>query len=291
MSIFLIIAIFVPFMFGFMNVFDKYIISHRIKNLIGYTAVTGIANVSLGILLASFLGWRGVSLMNLIFPILAGVFAGMGYYFYFFIMNKSDASHVVGFAYLFPIVVALLSYFFLEERLSALSYLAVGLIMLGAILLSIRIKKIKSGAIFLPIFIYILFMGAYEFFIKISTFNVSFMQGLSVTIIATGATVLIGLLDRDTRAGFVKEFKNIKWAFIAEGFTVLAVFALYFAMSGMPATVVSSIAAIQPLTVILFERIAQKYVGKMTRDIKVLPKLGAILLIVAGVLLLSYLNS
>jgi hypothetical protein len=75
----------------------------------------------------------------------------------------------------------------------------------------------------------------------------------------------------------------VKWAFFSEALTFLAVFSIYFAMKGLKATFVSSISAIQPLAVIIFERIVHEKYGRITKDMELLPKLAAILLIVMGI--------
>jgi drug/metabolite transporter (DMT)-like permease len=61
---------------------------------------------------------------------------------------------------------------------------------------------------------------------------------------------------------------------------------LFFAMKSLPATIVSSIAAIQPLCVVVFENIVDRRMKKISKDVILLPKLGAIILIVAGLVLL-----
>ncbi len=285
------IAILSPILFGIMNTFDKFVVSHRVKDTIGYAVVAGLVNVVLGLVLVFFLNWQGLTAHDLMFPILAGVFSGACYYLYFYIMRDSDASYLVGFAYLFPIVVAALAFIFLHERLSPLAYAAAALVLLGVILLSVRAKKMKLSILVIPLAIYILLLGGYEFFIKVSTLNISFMQGLAITTLFAGITVLLGLSTKRVRAGFRKELKNIRWAFVSEFFTLGAVLTLYLAMSLLPATVVTAIAATQPLAVLVFERIVHARYGKMTKDVTLLPKLGAILMIVAGVILLSIVSS
>lgn len=291
MNLAIFVAIISPILFAFMNVFDKYVVSHKVKDSIGYAAVAGIVNVVLGIIVALFLSWNNVTSFDILFPIVAGIFSGGCYYFYFFIMKDSDASYLIGFAYLFPIVVAILSFIFLNERLSILSYVAIAFILLGVILLSIRAKKIKVSMLIIPLLFYIILLGFYEFSVKVSTTHVSFMQGLAITTAASGVAILLGLFNKKVRKGFKSEFKNIKLAFFSETFTLIAVFTLYFAMSKIPATMVSSIASTQPLAVIVLERIAHSYFGKITKDVRLLPKLGAIGLIVIGVIILSVINS
>lgn len=283
----ILVAILSPFLFGLMNTFDKYVVSHRIKDSIGYAAVAGLVNVILGLVLIFILDWSNVTAYSLLFPILAGIFSGACYYFYFYIMRSSDASYLIGFAYLFPIVVAVLSFLFLHERLPTVSYLAALVILTGVILLSVRAKKIKLTILIVPLVVYILLLGGYEFFVKVSTLDLSFMQGVALTTLSAGILILLGLFTKRVRVGFFKELKHIRLAFISEFFTLIAVLSLYFAMSILPATVVTSIAATQPLAVLIFERIAHRRFGRMTQDQALLPKLGAVLLIVIGVVVLS----
>lgn len=287
----IIIAIISPIIFGFMNTFDKFVVAHKVKNTLGYSAVTGIVNVIFGLVLIFFLNWDNTNLSLLIFPILAGFFYGICYYLYFFIMKNHDASYFIGFIYLFPIVVAILSFIFLNERLSVLGYIATILVLTGVILLSVRAKKIKIAMLFLPLFLYILFLGGSEFFIKVSTNNFTFMQGLAIAVLVTGITILCGLFNRQIRKGFVSELKNIKWAFLVESFTLIGTLTLFLAMSFLSATIVTSISSIQPLAVIFFERIAHRHFGKMTKDLELGPKLIAILFIVAGVIIFSIISS
>lgn len=287
----IIIAILSPFLFAFMNTFDKFVVAHKIKSTLGYSAVTGIVNILFGLILIFVLKWDTVASSALLFPVIAGIFSGVCYYLYFFIMKDSDASYIIGFAYLYPIIIAVLSFIFLHEHLPFLAYFGSIIIIIGIVMLSVRAKKIKAAIMILPLLIYILFIAGYEFFIKLSTNNVSFMQGLSITILVSGITVLFGLFSKSIRHGFKIELKNICWAFFSEFFTVIAVLTLYFAMSRLPATIVASIASTQPLAVLIFERIVHAHVGKMTKDKKLGPKLIAISLIVVGVIILSILSS
>ncbi len=286
MNLALIIAILSPFIFGFMNTFDKYVISHRVKFSLGYAVVSGLVNIFFGLSMVLFLSWD-FNTASYLFPVLAGILSGFAYYFYYFLMKDSDVSYLVGFIYLYPVVVAFLSFIFLSERLPVIAYFAIALILVGVILLSLRAKKIKASLLILPLAFYITILGCYEFFIKVSTNNMPFMQGLAITIFISGLTIMLGLFSRHIRHEFIIEVRNIKWAFIGEFITLVATLTLYFAMSRLTATLVASLASLQPLAVIIFERAAHKYYGKMTKDNTLLPKLGAILLIVLGVIILS----
>jgi hypothetical protein len=65
-----------------------------------------------------------------------------------------------------------------------------------------------------------------------------------------------------------------------------AVIFFFLAVAELPVTIVASIAAVQLLYVLVFERIIDTFLGKISKDEYLLPKLGAILLIVVGVILI-----
>jgi cytochrome c biogenesis protein CcdA len=112
------------------------------------------------------------------------------------------------------------------------------------------------------------------------------MNGVAVTFFVEGVLMLFFLVSRTRRAEFRAELHNIRWSFLVESITFISFFTLFFAMSGLPATIVSSIAAIQPLAVLLFERAMHKRFGSMAKDDALLPKLVPIALIVIGVALM-----
>jgi drug/metabolite transporter (DMT)-like permease len=59
-------------------------------------------------------------------------------------------------------------------------------------------------------------------------------------------------------------------------------------MKGLPATVAASLGATQPLFVVLFEKVAHKTFGKIIKDDSFKSKLGAVALVVIGVILLTF---
>jgi len=165
----LIFAIISPFIWGFMNVLDKFVISHKVKNSLSFTVVAGIANIAIGILLALFLDWRGISFVDLLSPAIAGSIFGLHFFIYYYALGKEDASNLIGFMYVYPIIVAILSFLFLNEKLSVISYIGICLILLGAVFLSVKAKKIRLKVSLWMIVSLIIIVALYEFFIKVAT--------------------------------------------------------------------------------------------------------------------------
>jgi len=285
MSYSLLFAFLAPVIWGFMNVFDKYVLAHKVKNTLGFVVVTGIANLLFGLGLGLSLEWPELKAEQLLYPIMAGIFFGIQFYFYYLILKKEDVSYMVGLVFTYPLIVALLSWTFLAERLSLIGYLGIILILVGVVLLHGRLKLHLETKLWMLGTMILLVAGS-EFFIKIATTTLPALHGIAINNVMISLTLFPGLLHQKTRRGFWKELKNIRWAFASEFLTFSAIFSLYFAMKGLPATIVSSISSLQALAVVIFERIAHHKYGKITKDTLLRPKLIAILLIVIGVCVL-----
>ena len=110
----LIFAIISPFIWGFMNVLDKFVVSHRVKSPLSFTIVAGIVNLAIGIILALFLNWTNIAVNDLFFPAIAGLIFGSQFFLYYYLLGKEDVSNLIGFVYVYPIIVAILSFLFLN---------------------------------------------------------------------------------------------------------------------------------------------------------------------------------
>lgn len=269
-----------------MNVFDKYVVSHKVKSPIGYTVVVGMVNTTLNILIALLLNWTGILPKDIFFPALSGILIGIAAFFYILILEKEDMSHMAGFIYTYPLLVALLSFFFLSEKLPSIAYLGVALIITGTLLMSLRFKHVHFETNALFILMLVITTALNEFFIKIATYNISIWQGIVINNIFCGLTLLCSLFYKPVWPKFFLELKNSKYELISAMLVFGGVSTLFFAMAQLPATIVSSIAAIQPIAVLFFETIVDKFIGKITKDKKILPKTIAIAMITAGVVLL-----
>jgi uncharacterized membrane protein len=288
MNIYVIFAILSPLFYAMMYVMDKYIVSRKVKNDQSYLALTGITYLTYSIILAAFLDWRGISFKDILLPILVGIFIVIQARLYIHILHKEDISHFTGLEYTYPIIVAILSYIFLKERIHWIGYLGLGIIIIGALLLSLRLKKIKLKANIYILVGLIFIIAINEFVIKISTSNINPLNGVVITWIVYSSLLLPLLLFKKNRQGFIKQKNIILIEFGIDFVGYLALLTLFFAMSKLPATIVSAIAVSQILFVILLEKVVDKFLGKIVRDKLVLPKLIALSIIAIGVLILSF---
>lgn len=276
-----------PLFFGIMNTIDKYVVSYRVKRPLGFAIVASWVGVLGGIIVSFFADWSNLSFGSLLFPIIVGIIGGVNFFLYYILMQKQDASNLTGLVYFYPVLVAILSFFVLHERFSFLSYLGLFFIVSGVVMISARLNKLKLHSGFFLIFINIVLVALWEFSIKIITNQLPPIAGFAIASIVTGLTTSTLLFFKRIRKDFLFELKNFKWALIAESFTFFATITIYLAMNLLPATIVSSLASLHPMFTLIFERISSAFFGRVSKDHLLLPKLGAIVLIVLGAILLT----
>ncbi|HLC53270.1 MAG TPA: EamA family transporter [Candidatus Nanoarchaeia archaeon] len=285
-SISWVFALLGPFIWGFMNTIDKYIVSHKAKSPLSFAVVAGIINIVFGGILALFLSWKGISYSALTFSALAGAMMGLQIYWYYSALKKADASYVLGLYYIYPIMVVVLSVLFLNEVLSWTSYIGVLLVVAGATMITTRLKRIRMK-LGLFALIGLMITGALsEFFVKISVDSLPLWHGIAVTNVTLGVCTLPLLFRRSIREKLIGELKNIRYGVLSEVFTFAGILSWYFAMQDLPVTIVASVSAAQPLAVVIFERMAHRKFGKITRDLSLKSKLIPLLFIVLGIIIL-----
>jgi drug/metabolite transporter (DMT)-like permease len=282
----LIAAIAAPLIWGLMNVIDKYIVSRKVKHILGFTGVVACFHILSGLIFALFLDWSNFNIFSSIPSIIAGVLYGCQFFSYYYLLSKKDASHTIGLLYIYPIIIAILSFVFLNELISLQGYIGMFLIILGALTLSLHIKKLNLLSGFGLIVPFILCVAISEFLMKVSTNNIPALNGFVLNLFIMGLTILSVLIFKDNRKGFLSEIKNFRWAVLSESFTFTGLLLIYLAMEGLPATIVTALAAIQPMFVVLFESIAIRMIGNMAQDKNFIKKLISIGLIVLGAILI-----
>ena len=279
----LLFAFLSPVIWAMMDLIDEYIIDNKSRYPLGFAFFVGMANVLLGIAIALFLCWDSFPIRNYWPSAVSGFFLGIQFLLYFWMLKKDDVSNVIGFSYFYPVIVSVLSFLFLHEVLTVPIYMGMGLIMFGIALIYLRTMKNKLHIVFWIIISYALSIAFYEFFIKVATTKIPEINGLAVNSIFLGLAIFPLIFSRKRRLEIAYEVRNIPWALLSEMFTISAVFGTYIAMKNLPATIVSSLQATEPLLVLAFEKIANKKGIMKSQDTNFFNKLIAIILITAGV--------
>lgn len=289
MNYFLLFAILAPLTWAFVNFFDAYVTKNKVKSVSGFIALNGLLYLILGLIFALFLDWYNYSFYQLVFPALGGVMIGIQTYIYYYVLSKHDVSNAVGLFYIYPLIVALLSFLFLNEKLSFLGYFGILLTLTGVLMSIINFRKLKATLAIWSLLFMALTAALHDFFIKLATFQIPELNGAAINSVVIGLVILLSLTKESFRIGFKKEFKNFKFALVSEFFSILAIIFTYLAMKGLSATIFSVIGTTQPLFVLLFEFVAFSFGIKMVKDFDWRNKIISIFLIVMGIVIL-YLN-
>lgn len=168
MNMYLILAIISPLIFALMNVYDKYFIEKRMKNLYSYWFFVGVVYLLYVGIIALFLKWDSITLTDMILPVIIGILLFFQGYFYLHILEKEDISPITGLYYTYPVIVAFLGYIFLKEALLWYGYLGIGLMIIGALLITLRLKKLSFKIKMWYIIVFTFLVALEEFSMRVA---------------------------------------------------------------------------------------------------------------------------
>jgi len=278
-------------------VIDKYIITKHMQDPFSYQLLYTMAESPILLLLlfasiSSALPWS-----------LLGIVAGFGIYpgliLYFKAMAIEEASRVISMWYTSPILVLLLAYVFLEEKLSLPSYLGVVFLVLGAIFISYRKeegkKPVVSPALGLILASGVVFAG-YEVLTKYVLGAIDYLSYLFWNFVGTAMIAFSLFCLPKIRGNFLSDIKRVNrtvlfWRIVNTSLGIIASVFYYIAISGGPVSLVSAASSLEPFFVFAFTLLLSLFVPKIlkeeTRKRVVTIKALAIILIVAGTWLIT----
>ena len=274
--------------YGIMNVIDAHIVKKHVQHLIAFAAVTGIVNILFAIPLF-LIFWRQapISATGFWIAALGGIFFGVQTMIYYFFVQKEDISHVLGLAYVYPIFGLLIGTLFFHEQIQAINYIGCIIAMIG-IWLTVR-RSVNKWRFAIPVIGLAAIIAVQEAIMNIATQSAT--HGISPYLAAPIQTFFMGLflvvflLSRKERKHLSVELKNIKYALLAEIFTIGAALLLVLSYQYLPYVRVSFISVSQVLFVVAIEKIWSKFNPTIMQDTDLLQKFGALITIAIGICL------
>lgn len=290
-EIWVMFAFLAAFIIAIVNVVDKVIIKDEMKDTKLAAVVMGLVAFVIYSIIGFFAGISFPGWNIFLLAMSVGVLDIFSIILYFKALKKDEVSRIVPVMAVIPIFVLILAVLFLEERLLSLQYLGIFLIASGAFLISVREKlhKIVLSKAFW-IILFASFLAAVSSVVAKfvltpeNIFNLLFWFGLGGGIVS-GFVLL--LHHPDLREKAQVGIKHLVWI---SALGVLASLSLVYSIANGPVSLVLAIFETKPLfvflLVLLFSRAYPGFLKeKMSKKI-VVQKLMAILLIVAGSLLL-----
>lgn len=254
----LLVAFIAPFFWALVNIIDVYFVEEIYDNAYDGTVITGLSQIIV-LLIVPFVGFVVPDGKTMILALLAGFFLVTAYFFYFkALFITSDATLLQILWNLLAIVVPILAFIFLRERLSAIQYFGIIVTFFGVLHLTIdkkivekRLKEVSlimSGAI---LFFSLMMILTREVYV-----HTSFLGG--ITFFSLGAMIagLFFYVLRSIKYGkgnLVKIGKKYyKWFVLSEMLTLAGIMTSQRAIDLSPAvSFVAVIESIQPAFIVI----------------------------------------
>ena len=285
-----ILVLISAFIYSLVNIIDKVAISKEFKDPILATFIYGvIALISFGSI--GFFVDVGVSYLVLILSLLTGVLSCGGVYLYYYILKKVEVSSFMPLLSVSPIFVLILAFIFLGERLSAMNYIGIAVLIGGAIMISLNEHKLKLGfnKLFLLTFGVILIFAVGAVLIKFLTFSASVWQILFWGGIGSGIITLPLILFPHPHIR-KRAKKGVEHLILSNFLTVVGAAFVFFAISLGPVSLVSALGRVKLLFVLFEASLLSIFYPKILKE-KVskkvfFEKLFAIIVIIIGAFLI-----
>lgn len=284
-------------LFSLVNILDKFFCSQKFKNYYAFAVATNLFGwiFLLGIVpftdFSNSLGWP------LFFALISGpVYLSMWILFWK-ALEKGEVSRVAAIFNVRPIFTSLLAVFLLGEIISLQKWVAIILVIMGALLASWEGNKKESGRFNLAYLLVILSAFAAALgdilskfaLVKISPFGVYFWSSFA------SLPIIFIFLGRKAVRNELKLNLKDKQSLISllfRGFiSVVAVCFFYLALEKGPASLVVTVGASSPILVFIFtillSHFRPKFIKEELNRSVLLSKALAIILIVSGVILIN----
>jgi len=276
------------------SIVDKYVLSSWIKKPIVAVIIYTFVSLVTSLLIFIFRGFSELSYFNIFLAFVGGVFVVLMAVFYFKAVQIEEISRVVPLFFLSPLFIMLFAAIFLNEALTPLKYLGVVIMVLGAILISLKsFSKISLGKAFWFIMVSVLSISIYSILLKYLLNFSDFWTIYGYSKIGTAFPLIFILYFYfpDLLSTIKQHGKKVVIVVsLSESLSVVAGLLFTIAIAIGYVTLVKALSSIQSLFVFLFTIILTIFYPKILKEeIKksiIFVKLAAIIIMFIGVLLI-----
>ncbi|KKQ24096.1 MAG: hypothetical protein US40_C0011G0011 [Candidatus Roizmanbacteria bacterium GW2011_GWC2_37_13] len=284
------------FVFSFVNLFDKFFVSKKFKSVYSFVFVLNVVYF-IFYLAYFFVFWKTFVYSNsFLWAIASGFFYFFMWIFWFKALSGGEVSRSSAIFFTQPLFNSVLAVIFLDESLSTMKWLAVGMIVIGAIFSSIESKKTKSGfntAYFFALLATI-FASVGNTIVKHATVVLPALTVGSIGYFFTLPFYFIFLKDKGVSLEVKEKLTNLKELILIFfrgmlGFTAINLF--MSAIGSGPVSLVSALNGGQPLVVLILSILASIFFPKLIKEEitekSLAYKIVSVLLIVTGAVIIS----
>jgi transporter family protein len=281
---------------SFTIIVDKLMLENRLSPFSYYAAIA-LPGLAVSICVLLLFPTKSFSIPYAI-AFVAGLLSACGYFFYAASIKKEEASRIAALTSLEPAFVAVLAVFLVNEIFPAKSYVGIGLMILGSVLISYKRNLVKKT---IPLWLMLALIAANFFYgldmtiAKVSLDQISVWSFIMMFIFGRSIVGFLGLAIPTKRRQFTSEIRelgrNYTLTFVS-GIILwnLQLIFVFYAASLGPITLVSTTILLSPFFILLFTVLMTKYLPHVLKEeidrSTVAMKLIAIVLIFAGTTLI-----
>lgn len=252
---------------GVVNVIDSHLLSKRMPGLRVFLLPLSILHLIYALLLFYLFPLpEGIGIWPVLVALASGIFRTAGVLIMLYTLKREEVSRVIPVVYTYPIFVAIMAVPLLEETLYYLQWLAIIIVVAGAVMISVRRSRsagtIWLGKPFLLLFVASLFFAVADIGTKYVLAYISFWNVFPlIAFCMSGIFLLVSLRPHILRQLCDMKQRNVALALLAfnETLAPIGMVLSFWAMERGPVSLVSTIIGGRPIFVVIFALILSRF--------------------------------
>ena len=252
--------------FAVVNTIDSHLLSKRMPSLRAFLLPVSIFHLFYGLLLFYLVPLpEGIGILPVLVAVVSGIFRTIAVTIILYNLQKEEVSRVIPVVYTYPIFVAIMAVLFMGETLGYLQWLAIIIVVAGAVMVSVRQSPSGStiwlGKPLLLLFSSSLFFAMADITSKYALAYISFWNMFSLTAFCiSGIFLLVSMRPRILSQLSSMERRNSAIALLAfnEILAPVGIVLLFWALEKGPVSLVSTISSSRPVFVVIFALILSR---------------------------------
>lgn len=297
MALWIFIAILAHFFWALVNIGDKYVVSNRVKNPYVYLVWLMLLGI-IAVLMIPFIDFSLPGRTNFMWILLASVFYFFGGFPYLKAMQQEDVTRMNIWWSFVPIFSLVIGWFAIDEKIYGQQLFAFIILIVGAFLASIHVKKgaVRFSRALILMIIACIAYASYGVILRYVTQDYSFLNAFVWTHIFMFGFAVLSLAVGSFRKAFKREFDKVDFRLGTLIFSIsvadhLGILLNIWALSLGPVALVFAMEGFQAVFVFLmafglsaFSKIDLK---EELNKKNVTLKIAALILMISGIVILN----
>jgi len=258
--------------FAVVNTIDSHLLSKRMPGLRVYLLPVSFFHLFYGLLVFYLVPLpEGIGILPVLVAVVSGIFRTIAVTIILYNFQREEVSRVIPVVYTYPIFVTIVAVLFMGETLGYLQWLAIIIVVAGAVMVSVRQSPSGStiwlGKPLLLLFGSSLLLAMADVTSKYALAYISFWNMFSLTTLCiSGIFLLVSMRPHVLSQLSSMERRNSAIALLAfsEILAPMGIVLLFWALERGPVSLVSTIVSSRPVFVVIFALILSRILPEFT---------------------------